>query len=504
MKAKKPVLAIILDGFGIREDKEGNPTKVAKMPFWTSLLKTYPHTQIYASEEYVGLPAGQMGGSEVGHMNLGAGRCVLQEFMRINQSIKDKTFFTNSVLVEQMKRVVKNKSTLHIMGLVSDGGIHSTIYHLISLLEMAKEQNVPSVMVHCVTDGRDTPPDSGREFLERLQSEIDKIGVGKIATICGRFYAMDRENRWTRTEEAFNLIASAKGVRIDNFENAFDVEYTKKISDEFIPPYVVGEYNGVKAKDEMLFFNFRPDRMRQIVDAFSSKKFNHFKRNLPKLHFVSMTCYDIRERNVEVVFPQMCPKMPLSNYLSVLKYKQLKVSETTKYAHVTYYFNGGVEKAPWGEDRLLIESENVDNFAVCPQMKAPEIATAVERAIVKRVYDFILVNFSNADMVGHTGNLDAAVLALEAIDKALERVVTAGLHLGYECVITADHGNIEDMRAKAGTLTTHTKNPVPLLITDKGIKFKKGKFGLCCFAPTILDIMGLDKPIEMTADSIIK
>lgn len=504
MKTKRPILAIVLDGFGIREEKEGNPTKVAKMPFWNSLLKTYPHTQIYASEEYVGLPSGQMGGSEVGHLNLGAGQCLLQEYMRINESIKDKSFFSNPVLLEQMGRAVKNKSTLHIMGLVSDGGIHSAIYHLISLLELAKQQNVPSVKIHCITDGRDTAPDSGRGFLERLQSEIERIGVGSIATVCGRFYAMDRECRWNRTEEAFNLIAYGKGTKIDNFENAFDVEYTKKTSDEFIPPYVVGDYAGVKSKDEMLFFNFRPDRMRQIVQAFASKKFTAFRRTMPRMKFVSMTCYDIRYKNVKVAFSSVCPKMTLSKYLSGLKCRQLKVSETTKYAHVTYYFNGGVEKPPRGEDRILVESENVENFAVYPQMKASEIATAVERAIVQGKYDFILVNFSNPDMVGHTGNFNAAVLALEAVDKALERVVTTALNLGYECIITADHGNIEDMREKAGTLTTHTKNPVPLLITNKGIKFKKGKFGLCCFAPTVLQLMGLEQPPEMTAESIIK
>ncbi len=504
MKAKKPVLAVVLDGFGIREEAEGNPTKVAKMPFWKKLLQTYPHTQIYASEEYVGLPVGQMGGSEVGHMNLGAGKCLLQEFMKINQAIKDKTFFSNPVLTAQMQRAVKNNSTLHLVGLVSDGGIHSSLYHLISLLEMAKQQKVQSVMVHCITDGRDSARNSGQDFLARLQSEIDRIGVGKIVTICGRFYAMDREKRWNRTERALGLIAFGKGTKVQNWQKVFDVEYAKKTSDEFIPLYVVGDYTGVKAKDEMFFFNFRPDRMRQITKAFSERSFKEFKRVLPKMNFASLTRYDVRDKNIQPAFVATYPSVTLSKYLSLLKYKQLKVSETTKYAHITYYFNGGVEKAPKGEQRILIESENVENFALYPQMKANEIATAVERAIVKREFDFILVNLSNPDMIGHTGDFKAAVLALEAVDKALEKMVVAGLNLGYSCIVTADHGNVEDMREKAPTLTTHTCNPVPFLITDKGIKFKKGKFGLSSFAPTVLDIMNLDKPMEMTAESLIK
>ena len=504
MKLKKPVVAVVLDGFGINENKEENPLFVAKMPFWNSLKKDYPMTQIFASEEYVGLPKGQMGGSEVGHLNLGAGECILQSFMLINKSIENGDFFKNDILINQMKRVEKNNSTLHLIGMVSDGGIHSSMYHLIASLKMAKQQKVKNVCVHCITDGRDTSPDSGREFIEKVQEEINKIGVGKIVSVCGRFYAMDREQRWNRTEEAFNLYAFGKGIKVDNFENVFDVEYAKKTSDEFIPPYVVGDYAGIKEKDEIFFFNFRPDRMRQITEAFSSKKFEHFNRKLKAVKCVSMAVYDKRFKNVDVVFPPVMPRLTLSKYLSDLGLKQLKVSETTKYAHVTYYFNGGIEKAPKGEDRILIESENVDNFANYPQMKAPEIATAVEKAIISEKYDFILINFSNADMVGHSGNFKAAVKALEFLDKALEKVITSGVNLGYTCVVTADHGNIEDMRVKAGMSTTHTKNPVPLLITNKGIKFKKGKFGLSSFAPTILDIMGISVPKEMTSPSLIK
>ncbi|MBR1925549.1 MAG: 2,3-bisphosphoglycerate-independent phosphoglycerate mutase [Clostridia bacterium] len=504
MKLKKPVVAIVLDGFGINENKEENPFFVAKMPFWNNLKKNYPMTQIFASEEYVGLPKEQMGGSEVGHLNLGAGECIYQSFMLINKSIENGDFFKNEVLINQMKRVEKNNSTLHLIGMVSDGGIHSSMYHLIATLKMAKMQNVKNVCVHCITDGRDTSPDSGREFIEKVQEEINKIGVGKIVSVCGRFYAMDREQRWNRTEEAFNLYAFKKGIKVDSFENVFDVEYAKKTSDEFIPPYVVGDYEGIKEKDEIFFFNFRPDRMRQLTEAFSAKKFEHFERKIKPLKCVSMAVYDKRFKNVDVVFPPVMPRLTLSKYLSDLGLKQLKVSETTKYAHVTYYFNGGIEKAPKGEDRILIESENVDNFANYPQMKAPEIATAVEKAIISEKYDFILINFSNADMVGHSGNFKAAIKALEFLDKALEKVITSGIDLGYTCVVTADHGNIEDMRVKAGMSTTHTKNPVPFLITNKGIKFKKGKFGLSSFAPTVLDIMGIKVPKEMTSPSLIK
>ena len=504
MKTNNKVVAIILDGFGINENKEDNPLFVAKMPFYKKLMKTYPSTSLNASEEFVGLPAGQMGGSEVGHMNLGAGKCVLQSYMMINKTIKDETFFESATLVEQMHRVNKKGSALHLIGMVSDGGIHSSLYHLIATLELAKKQGVKNVYVHCITDGRDTAPDAGREFLEKLQEEIKRIGVGKIASVCGRFFAMDRENRWNRTEEAYNLFAFGKGIEVDNFENVFDVEYAKKTSDEFIPPYVVDGYGGMNKNDEIFFFNFRPDRMRQITKAFSAKRFHEFDRKFGAVKCTSMCSYDVRFKNVKTVFSPLKVDMTLSKYLSKLGLKQLKISETTKYAHVTYYFNGGIEKAPRGEDRVLIESENVENFALFPQMKAPEIANVAEKAIVSEKYDFILINFSNADMVGHTGNFKAAVKALEYIDKALEKVITAGLDMGYICVLTADHGNVEDMREKAGLSTTHTKNPVPFLITDKGIKYKRGKFSLSSFAPTICELMKIKTPEEMDAPSLIK
>lgn len=505
MKVKNPVVAIILDGFGINEHTEGNPTKVANMPFWKKLLKEYPHTQIQASEEYVGLPKGQMGGSEVGHLNLGSGRRILQDFMRINDAIEKKTLESNPVIVESFSRAAKNGTALHLIGMVSDGGIHSSYSHLVALLEIAKKLGVVQVYVHAITDGRDSAPDVGREFLERLQRDMDTLQLGKIATVCGRFYAMDREERWSRTEKAFNLIAFGQGEKVEHFEHAFDIEYAKKTSDEFIKSYVIGDYSGISKDDQLFFFNFRPDRMRQITRAFADRVFICFERaKFPKVGLASLTTYDKRQRHIKPAFTQEIPQQTLAQTLSLYKLRTLKIAESTKYAHVTYYFNGGVERAPRGESRILIESKDVENFAACPQMRVMEIAAAAEKAIVKENFDFILINISNCDMVGHTGNFNAAVVALETVDRALEKIVTAAINIGYTCVVTADHGNVEDMRVRAGLSTTHTKNPVPFLITNKGIKLKKGDFGLEVFAPTVLEIMELAQPEIMTGESLIR
>lgn len=504
IKTKSPVLGIILDGFGISDIVEGNPVKHANMPFYKKLIKNYPTTQMYASEEFVGLPKGQMGNSEVGHLNLGAGTCVYQDLMRINNSIKDKTFYKNEVLLEQFKRAAKNKTTVHMIGLVSDGGVHSSFEHLMCLIDMAKQNGVLSVKVHCITDGRDCAVDSGKNFVLSVQEKLTQLNIGNVATICGRFFAMDRENRWIRTEKAFKAIANGCGEQVCEIERVFEVEYDKKTSDEFLPPYVLNGYKGINKNDEILFFNFRPDRMRQIVSAFSNKNFSEFSRKLPKVRCVSMCQYDEKLTNVKVAFMPMHPKQTLSKYLSEKGFKQLKVAETTKYAHVTYYFNGGIEKPYKKESRILIESENVDNFADYPQMKAPEIANVVIEAMTEEKYDFILVNFSNCDMVGHTGNYEACIKALETIDEQLEKICDTADKMGYTCIITADHGNIEDERPKSQNLTTHTLNPVPVIVTNRGFKLKKGKFGLESFAPTVLDVMGVEIPKEMTGQSLIK
>ena len=504
MKTKRPVIGIILDGFGCRDEADGNPIKVAKMPFYNTLLKDFPNTKIYASEEYVGLPKGQMGNSEVGHINLGAGRVVYQDFMRINNAIKDGSFAKNKVLDEMLERVVTKNKTLHIAGLVSNGGVHSSIEHLKYLLTHSAEVGVKDIKVHCFTDGRDTKPDSGMRFVQEIETHLGKLGVGSIATIVGRFYAMDREERWNRTQTAFDLMVSAIGTRTNAIYEAFKKTYDRNVSDEFMPPFVIGGYEGMKDGDELFFFNFRPDRMRQITNAFASKNFLCFpRRNFPKINVIAMCMYDENQTNLPYLFGPNIPQNTLSERLSKTGYKQLKLAETTKYAHVTYYFNGGIEKPFKGEKRILVESKFVDNFADFPSMRAPEIANIAVDEISKKIYDFILINFSNCDMVGHTGNFDACVETLEYVDRALEKVVTQALLYGYTCIITGDHGNIEDMRVTNGRSTTHTINLVPFIVVDKTVELKKGEFALDCFAPTVLDLLDLYKPAEMTGQSIL-
>lgn len=504
MKTAKPVLAIVLDGFGYRKAKEGNPIYEANMPFYDALIKEFPHTYISASEEYVGLPSGQMGNSEVGHINLGAGRVVYQDYMRINNAIQDDSLIKNAVLDSMFERVLTRGSTLHLAGLVSDGGVHSSIEHLKFLLEYAAKRGVTKIKVHCFTDGRDTAPDSGMRFVQEIENLLGRLGVGQIATIVGRFYAMDREDRWNRTETAFRLISFAEGTRCNAIYEAFNKTYSRDISDEFMPPFAIGGYQGLEANDELFFFNFRPDRMRQLSSAFATKMFSCFStRGLPKIGVSAMCRYDEKQSNLPFVFGPDIPTNTLSERLSKIGYRQLKLAETTKYAHVTYYFNGGVERPFRGEKRILVESKFVDNFANYPMMRAPEIANIAVEEIKKNIFDFILINFSNCDMIGHTGDYDACVETLEVVDKALQKTVTAAVEAGYICVITADHGNIEDMRVDSGHSTTHTTNLVPFIITDKTIKLKKNKFALDSFAPTVLQLMQLYQPAEMTGESVI-
>ena len=504
MKTKRPVLGIVLDGFGHRSSKEGNPVSEAKMPFYHAMLRQFPHTYIYASEEHVGLPKGQMGNSEVGHINLGAGRVVYQDYMRINNAIRDGSMVKNHVLDAMFERLLTKGKTLHLAGLVSSGGVHSSIEHLKFLIQYAVKLGVKKIKVHCFTDGRDTPPDSGMRFVQEIENLLGRLGVGEIATIIGRFYAMDREDRWNRTETAFNLIVSGKGTRTNAIYEAFQKTYERGISDEFMPPFAIGGYQGLEPGDELFFFNFRPDRMRQLSSAFATKNFVCFPRKkFPKIHCTAMCMYDKKQYNLPYVFGPEIPKDTLSERLSKIGYRQLKLAETTKYAHVTYYFNGGVEHPYKGEKRILVESKFIDNFANYPTMRAPEIAKIAVEELNKKIYDFVLINFSNCDMIGHTGDYDACVETLEVIDKALSKVVTAAIESGYTCIITADHGNIEDMRVSKGFSTTHTTNPVPFIITDKTIKLKEGKFSLDTFAPTVLQLMHLYKPARMTGESII-
>ncbi len=504
MKTNRPVLGIVLDGFGYRKESEGNPVSEAKMPFFSQLLEQFPHTYIYASEEYVGLPKGQMGNSEVGHINLGAGRVVYQDYMRINNAILDGSLVKISAFDNMLERVITLDKTLHFAGLVSSGGIHSSIEHLKFLLEYAVGRGVKKIKVHCFTDGRDTPPNSGAKFVQEIENLLGKLGVGEIATVVGRFYAMDREERWNRTQVAFNLIVSGEGTRTNGIFEAFTHTYDEKISDEFMPPYAIGGYQGMENGDEIFFFNFRPDRMRQLSNAFVTRNFACFStRNLPKITATAMCMYDEKQSALPYLFGPDVPKNTLSERLSRVGCKQLKIAETTKYAHVTYYFNGGIEKAFRGEKRILVESKFVDNFANYPTMRAPEIANVALEELKKQIYDFILINFSNCDMIGHTGDFDACVETLEVLDSALQKVVSTAIEAGYTCVITADHGNIEDMRVSNGRSTTHTLNPVPLIITDSTVKIKDKKLALDTFAPTVLQLMHIYKPAEMTGESAI-
>ena len=506
MQTKQQVIGIILDGFGYRKDCEGNPFCSAKLPFYNSMLKTYPNTLVNASGEFVGLPKGQMGNSEVGHINLGAGRVVYQDYMRINNAIKDGSFENNKVFKDVVARVKQKNCALHLIGLVSDGGIHSHLSHLLFLIDTLSKNGIKNILVHCITDGRDTPVNAGAGFVRTVEMKLNETGCGRVVSVVGRFYAMDREKRWSRTQEAFNLFVFGDAkFRVNSAEKVFLKAYERNVSDEYIPTFAVNGYAGMKKDDEVLFFNFRPDRMRQITSAFSSKSFKPFSRGkMPKICCTAMCEYDAKQKNLPFLFGPIEIKNSLSETISKNHCSQLKVAETTKYAHITYYLNDGVEKPYKKEDRILIESANVDDFATFPQMRAKEIANVVVENIKKQKYDAIFVNFSNADMVGHRGNMEASIKALEVLDKCLEQVVNCANKFGAVCVITADHGNVEDMRVSNGKATTHTTNPVPFIVTSLDVKLKKGSFGLDCFAPTVLDLMQIEKPAEMTGESIIK
>ena len=428
-----------------------------------------------------------------------------QDYMRINNAIESGKLATNKVLDRVFDRVITFGSSLHLAGCVSDGGVHSSIEHLKYLINLAVSRGVENIYIHCFTDGRDTKVNSGKQFVQEIQSLLGKLGVGQIATVIGRFYAMDREERWNRTQTAYELIAQGKGTPCTPLLEFFDEVYKRKVSDEFIPAFVMSGYEGLKDKDELLFFNFRPDRMRQLTSAFATKNFTCFNRfGLPKIHVTTMCNYNDRQKNVECIFDKEIPQNTLSERLSKVGLKQLKLAETTKYAHVTYYFNGGVEKPFKNEKRIMIESKFEDNFAMFPQMRAPEIAQTACTELDKGIYDFVLINLSNCDMVGHTGDYKACVKALEYVDKAVEKIVLSALKNSYVCLITADHGNIEDLSESSGRKTTHTTNPVPMIITDDTIKLKNGRFSLDSFAPTVLQLLGVYQPVEMTGKSLIK
>lgn len=499
---------IILDGFGENPDEYGNAVKQARKPFFDSLMQKYPHTLINASGYAVGLPEGQMGNSEVGHLNLGAGRVVYQDITTIDDAIKSGEFFKNAAFAKAADAVLENDSTMHLVGLLSNGGVHSMNTHLYALLELCKKRGIKDVRVHAITDGRDVPPDSGRGFLRELDEKMKEIGVGSVGTVVGRYYYMDRDNRWERVERGYNAVFAASGKHFSTADAAIASSYAAGVGDEFVEPAVIGDYRGVNEGDAMIFFNFRADRARQISRAITEPEFSNFERmgGYKKITYVGMTQYDVTLNNIETAFPPRHLVNTLGEYLAKLGKTQARVAETEKYAHVTFFFNGGVEKPNDNETRVLVASPKVATYDLQPEMSAYEVADkAVEQAESGK--DVLILNFANCDMVGHTGVLHAAVKAVEAVDVCLKKVVEAVWKTGGTAIVTADHGNAEVMMFESGSpCTSHTTNLVPLVVAgDKyiGRTLKSGK-ALCDVAPTLLDIMGVQKPAEMTGESIIE
>ncbi len=506
--SKELTMLVILDGFGKNPDKEGNAIANATKPNIDKLMMDYPTAEIQASGRAVGLPEGQMGNSEVGHTNIGAGRIVYQDLTRITKSIEDGDFFSIPELVEAVENCIKNGTKLHIMGLVSDGGVHSHERHLYGLLELAKRKGLENVFVHCFMDGRDTLPASGEGYIMKLEEKMEEKGVGKIASISGRFYSMDRDKRWQRTQKCYDALVYGKGERASSAVQAIESSYQKETFDEFVEPTVI--YSGEKPVatiedgDSVIFFNFRPDRARQITRALVDPDFNEFETKKLKLKFVCMTQYDETMPNVKVAFKPEVLKNTFGEYISKKGLKQLRIAETEKYAHVTFFFNGGEEKQYKGEDRILIPSPKVETYDMKPEMSAYEVTDKVVDAINSEKYDSIILNFANPDMVGHTGSLEAAERAVEAIDECVGKIINALSKHNGKALITADHGNAEQMiDYKTGEpFTSHTTNPVPIILYGmENVKIKDGK--LADLAPTMLDMMGLEKPEEMTGESLL-
>jgi len=511
MKGKQLITLMILDGFGINEREEGNAIKAAYKPNIDMLLKEYPNTVVHTSGMDVGLPRGQMGNSEVGHTNIGAGRIVYQELTRITKSIEDGDFFEKKEFLDAVENCKRNNSKLHLYGLLSDGGVHSHNTHLYALVELAKKQGLKDVYIHCFFDGRDVPPDSALEYVKELENRLDAIGVGKIASVMGRYYAMDRDNRWERVKLAYDAMVLGQGLTAESAIQAVEESYARQELDEFVKPTVIVE-NGkpvatIGRNDSIIFFNFRPDRAREITRTFVDPEFNGFERQngFFPVFYVCMTQYDKTMPNVEVAFKPESLTNTFGEYISKKGYTQLRIAETEKYAHVTFFFNGGVETVYEGEDRALIPSPKVATYDLKPEMSAFEVTEEALRRIESKKYDVIILNFANCDMVGHTGVFDAAKAAVEAIDQCIGKIVDAVRAQDGVVLITADHGNAEQMidYETGGAFTAHTTNVVPLIAVGLGgVELSEGR--LADLAPTMLDIMGLEKPAEMTGKSLIK
>ncbi|HAN09416.1 MAG TPA: 2,3-bisphosphoglycerate-independent phosphoglycerate mutase [Clostridiales bacterium] len=509
---RRPTILMILDGFGLSDRVEGNAIIAANTPNLDKLMTEYPYAKCSASGLAVGLPEGQMGNSEVGHLNMGAGRVVYQSLTRITKSIKDGDFFEKEELLIAIDNCKNNNSSLHIYGLVSDGGVHSEEEHLYATLELARRHDLKKVYVHAFLDGRDTPPNSAKKYLEKLENKINEIGVGKIATITGRYYAMDRDNRWERVEKAYNAMVMGDGAKANSASEAIILSYQANILDEFVVPTIIMENDKpiatINENDSIICFNFRPDRAREITKAFCDESFGDFTRNkgFMKLVYVCFTEYDINIENKLVVYKPENIENTLAEYLAKKGLKQFHTAETEKYAHVTFFFNGGIEEPYHGEDRLVISSPKVATYDLMPEMSAYEVTDKLIEAINSDKYDFIVINYANCDMVGHSGIMEATVKAVEAVDECVGRVYDTVLQKGSQMLICADHGNAEEMIYPDGKpYTAHTTNFVPLILVNfekNAIIREDGK--LCDIAPTILEMMGLPKPIEMNGESLIK
>lgn len=502
---KKPVALIILDGFGHNESDYGNAIKAAKTPVLDNIFKSCPNTLIGASGMDVGLPDGQMGNSEVGHTNIGAGRIVYQELTRITKSIADGDFFSNDAFNGAVENCKKNGSAMHLMGLLSNGGVHSHNKHLYGLLQLAKKAGLTDVYVHCFMDGRDVPPSSGINFVKELEEKCKEIGVGKIATISGRYYVMDRDNRWDRVEKAYCAMVYGKGNICESPVEVMEKSYADKVTDEFVAPSVCDKKGMIKENDSVIFFNFRPDRAREITRTFVDEKFDGFKRNSGTfpLYYVCMTQYDATMPGVHIAFKPQSLKNTFGEYISENGLSQLRIAETEKYAHVTFFFNGGVEAPFKNEDRALIPSPKVATYDLQPEMSAYLVADEVVSRINSDKYDVIILNYANCDMVGHTGVFEAAVKAVETVDTCVGKTIDAILAKGGVALITADHGNADKMYEEDGSpFTAHTTNLVPLAVVGMDCKLRDNGV-LADLSPTMLKILELKQPQEMTGKSII-
>ena len=499
---KTPTTLIIMDGFGLANASDDNAVSLAQTPVLDRLFREYANTTLSASGLDVGLPDGQMGNSEVGHTNIGGGRVVFQDLPRISRAIDDGSFFKNEAYHQAMDNCLKNGSSLHLYGLLSDGGVHSHIQHLFALLQMAKNKGLEKVYVHCFLDGRDVSPTSGKGFVQELCDKCAEIGVGKIATVMGRYYAMDRDKRWERVQMAYDAMVYGEGIHNADPVDAVAKSYANGVTDEFVEPVVCDSEGTIGDNDSVIFFNFRPDRAREITRAIVDPEFDGFQREFFPTTYVCNTEYDASMPNVLVAWPRVAVKNGLGEYLSSMGMTQLRIAETEKYAHVTFFFNGGVEKQYPGEDRVLVPSPKVATYDLQPEMSAFEVCDKCVERIESGAYDVIILNFANCDMVGHTGVLEAAVKAVETVDTCVGKVVEATLKMGGIAMITADHGNAEDMKQEDGSpMTAHTTNPVPFILCGAGSELRTGR--LADIAPTILDVLGLACPPEMDGRTLI-